>query len=168
MTDVERLLAIEEIKQLKARYFRCVDSQDWKGFATIFTDDALMDMTEALQVRDPSTGELQAPALPGAADFAASHQDEMRPRGAKTIVDWVSSQVGGGSTVHHGHMPEIEITGPDTARGVWAMDDIVQFREGMHLKGMHGFGHYHESYARGPDGWRISSTKLTRSRLELF
>jgi hypothetical protein len=32
MTDVERLLAIQEIEHLKARYFRCVDTKDWGGF----------------------------------------------------------------------------------------------------------------------------------------
>ena len=32
MTTVDELLAIEEIKQLKARYFRCVDTKDWEGF----------------------------------------------------------------------------------------------------------------------------------------
>lgn len=30
-------------------------------------------------------------------------------------------------TVHHGHMPEIDITGPDTARGTWAMFDYVEW-----------------------------------------
>ena len=29
-------------------------------------------------------------------------------------------------TVHHGHMPEIELTSPITATGIWAMFDIVQ------------------------------------------
>ena len=29
MNPIDRLIAIEEIKQLKARYFRCVDTKDW-------------------------------------------------------------------------------------------------------------------------------------------
>ena len=31
MDTVERLDAIEAIKQLKARYFRCMDTKDWDG-----------------------------------------------------------------------------------------------------------------------------------------
>ena len=31
---------------------------------------------------------------------------------------------------------------------------------------LHGFGHYHETYVRTPEGWRISSTRLTRLRVE--
>ena len=31
-----RLLEIEAIKQLKARYFRLMDTKDWKGFAAVF------------------------------------------------------------------------------------------------------------------------------------
>src|SRR3546814_6402828 len=36
------LLAINEIKSLKARYFRFVDTKDWVGLATLFTPDATM------------------------------------------------------------------------------------------------------------------------------
>ncbi len=32
MNDVERLLAIEDIRQLKARYYRCMDTKDWRAF----------------------------------------------------------------------------------------------------------------------------------------
>jgi hypothetical protein len=46
MDDTERLLAIEEIKQLKARYFRCMDTKEWDGFADSFTTDAVMDVPQ--------------------------------------------------------------------------------------------------------------------------
>ena len=45
---VERLEAIEEIKQLKARYFRCMDTKDWDGFTTVFAPDARMDVSGEL------------------------------------------------------------------------------------------------------------------------
>ena len=38
---MNRLLAIEEIKQLKARYFRFLDTKDWAGLTTVFTPDAV-------------------------------------------------------------------------------------------------------------------------------
>ena len=43
MTEGEKLLAIEEIKQLKARYFQCVDCKDWKGFSATFAADVEFD-----------------------------------------------------------------------------------------------------------------------------
>ena len=45
MDEVERLIAIEEIKHLKARYFRCMDTKDWDGLAGVFAPDAVMDMS---------------------------------------------------------------------------------------------------------------------------
>jgi len=36
---VQMLWDVEQIKQLKARYFRLLDTKDWDGFADLFTDD---------------------------------------------------------------------------------------------------------------------------------
>ena len=35
---------IEAIKQLKARYFRMMDTKDWDGLARVFTEDVHLDM----------------------------------------------------------------------------------------------------------------------------
>ena len=40
MATLEELDAIEQIKQLKARYFRCMDTKDWDGFQAVFAPDA--------------------------------------------------------------------------------------------------------------------------------
>src|SRR5450432_2804262 len=40
MDKLERLVAIEDIKNLKARYLRCADSKQWDEFETLFTPDA--------------------------------------------------------------------------------------------------------------------------------
>ncbi|MBC8188544.1 MAG: nuclear transport factor 2 family protein, partial [Proteobacteria bacterium] len=64
-------------------------------------------------------------------------------------------------TVHHGHMPEIEITGPDTASGIWSMVDIVQLGAGFK-----GYGHYHDEYRKQEGGWRIARMRLTRLLIE--
>ena len=41
MTDIERLLAIEEIKRLKSKYFYCLDHKDWAAWKTdVFAADA--------------------------------------------------------------------------------------------------------------------------------
>jgi hypothetical protein len=31
---------------------------------------------------------------------------------------------------------------------------------------MHGYGHYHETYVRLADGWRIKSIRLSRLRVD--
>jgi len=52
MNEIERMVAIEEIKQLKARYFRCLDTKDWLGYQCLYTQDAVMNARESVSVRD--------------------------------------------------------------------------------------------------------------------
>jgi hypothetical protein len=50
------------------------------------------------------------------------------------------------------------------AEGVWALHDIVIFPTGVRLD---GYGHYHETYAKGVDAqWRIASSTLTRLHMD--
>ncbi len=140
MDDVERLVAIEEIKQLKARYFRCMDTKDWAGFEAVFTEAAVMDMAE-------EAGDV----VHGAAEIAAYVRGHVDP-----VV-----------TVHHGHMPEITLTSSSTATGIWAMEDVLRWPEGGPLGAMHGFGHYHETYERVHGEWQIATLRLTRLRRDV-
>lgn len=146
MTDSERLAAIEEIKQLKAKYFRCMDTKDWDGFASVFADDAVMDMSS--EMRDGTT------------------EGDGITAGAQAIAAFVRGAVGNVITVHHGHMPEIHLTSGTTATGIWAMEDKLWWPDGSPLRHMHGYGHYHERYVRTPDGWRIAHLTLTRLRVD--
>lgn len=61
-------------------------------------------------------------------------------------------------TAHQVHFPEIEIDG-DTATAIWPLQDRLIWPDGRSLT---AYGHYHESYVRTADGWRISTQKLTR------
>lgn len=146
MEAAEEFLAIEEIKRLKARYFRCMDTKDWGGFAQVFTAEAVMDMSE------------EAGAAPG----DLSHIT----RGASDIAAMAEAGMEGVQTVHHGHMPEIEILSPTTARGIWAMEDRLRWESGP-VRNLHGFGHYHDTYEKGEEGWRIASTSLSRLRVDV-
>ena len=127
---------IEAIKQLKARYFRMMDTKDWDGMREVFADDVLIDTTD-------SGGRVVA----GADEFMA---------GLREILEDVL-------TVHHGHMPEIELTSATTATGVWSMEDMLRWPNGSEL---HGFGHYHETYEKVDGEWRIASCTLTRLRVD--
>ncbi len=44
--SLEQLWDIEQIKQLKARYFRLLDTKDWDAFADRFTDDCPHDLPQ--------------------------------------------------------------------------------------------------------------------------
>ena len=84
----------------------------------MFTDDVVMDTTAS-----------GGGVITGADEFMAFLQE--------TLGDVI--------TVHHGHMPEIELTSPTTATGVWALQDVLVWPNGMRLE---GYGHYHETYAK--------------------
>ena len=137
----ETLLEIEAIKRLKARYFRTMDTKDWAGFRAVFADDASIDVTEDA----------------GEAGIV---------EGGDAIAAFIEGAVGPATTVHHGHMPEITLTGPGTATGVWAMYDYVEMPSEEGRRGLHGYGHYHETYVKRGDEWRIASMKLSRLRVD--
>lgn len=153
MSPIDRLLAIEEIKQLKARYFRCVDTKDWEGLAAVFAPDATFDRRGAANVRDPWTSEW-SPPLPADSDIRA---------GRAAIICMIRDAVEHLHTVHHGHTPEIDVIDEVTARGIWAMEDELHDR-GLRLV-LRGRGHYHETYARLPTGWVIKSSRISRLAL---
>ena len=132
---MRRVDDIEEIKQLKARYFRLIDTKDWEGLAGVFADDVTID------IRSEGAG-----IHHGSVEFI--------PRLERLLKNAVS--------VHHGHMPEITLTSPTTATGVWAMEDWIWWEEGAPWNSLHGWGHYHEEYVKLHDGWRIRSLVLTR------
>ena len=130
--------SIEAIKQLKARYFRLMDTKQWDAYRQVFTDDMA---------------------------FYFESQDAPIATSGDEFVAFVRSRLATALTVHHGHMPEIELTSPDSARGVWAMSDWVDDPD-QH-RAFQGFGHYHEEYRRGEDGrWRISRLRLSRLRVD--
>jgi uncharacterized protein (TIGR02246 family) len=123
---------IEAIRRLKARYFRAMDTKDWVAMRHVFTDDVVIDTSEA--------------------GGGVVH-------GADEFMTVLKGTLDGAVTVHQGHMPEIDLTSDTTATGVWALNDIVIWPNGMRLD---GYGHYHETYEKGADGWRIKSSTLTR------
>lgn len=138
----------DAITRVKSRYFRYLDTKQWDRFAELFTDDAVLDTSDEMRRlgMDPELG---------------------MARGNKNIAQYVSAAVEGVSTVHHGHMNEVELLTPTSAKAIWAMEDKLWWPEGSGMAPMHGYGHYHETYELGADGnWRIKTLKLTRLRVD--
>ena len=129
---MDEMVEMERIKQLKARYFRTMDNKDWKGMRQVFTDDVVMDTTD-------SGGNII--------------------EGADAFMDFLEPTLRDAVTVHHGHMPEIEVTSDSTARGVWALQDTILWPNGSRMV---GYGHYHETYQKVGGEWKIKSSTLTR------
>ena len=141
MEPIERLVAMEEIRLLKARYFRLLDMKQWDEFETLFAPDATFDMRDAAGARD----------------------DGALRTGAPAIAAFVRDAVAGMVTVHHGHMPEIDVLSDHAASGIWAMEDVLRWTtdaDGTQV--LHGYGHYHDTYARVGGRWLIQSSRLSR------
>ncbi len=147
MDAVERLDAIEQIKQLKARYFRCMDEKDWPGLQAVFAADLVADFRDSTGTRD----------------------ERLLTHGAALYIRNLAPILQNITTTHHGHMPEIDVTSPTTATGIWAMEDLLWVGEGAPVpyKTMRGFGHYHETYEKIAGAWVIKTTRLSRLRIEV-
>jgi len=142
--SLERLVAKQELMDLKARYFRLLDTKQWVEWAELFTDDCSM------WVED---------------------QPEITYSGRDCFVNAIREVLEDATTVHHGHMPELEfdqISGPlVSARGIWAMTDFIEIPSSPSPVILRGHGHYHETYRREPgERWRISSLRLNRIRVD--
>jgi hypothetical protein len=148
---LSRLIAIEDIKQLKSRYFAAVDGKDWAAITDIFTEDAAVDFSGECKYHIGHHG-VTADAI--------NEADWLVIGGAAT-ARVIAGAVGQIIAVHQGHDPQIQVTSPDTAAGRWTLYDRLEYDHEV----MHGFGHYAEEYRRVDSQWRISALILTRIRV---
>ncbi|MDG2004446.1 MAG: nuclear transport factor 2 family protein [Novosphingobium sp.] len=141
MDQLERLEAIEEIRALKARYYRLMDTKQWEELKSVFASDMKVVTPEGKVYTEG--GDTYAAALRNSLENAVScHQN-----------------LGG----------EIEIGGPDNASAIWAMQDVIEWEEAhpnMGWKSILGRGHYHETYCKEGGAWCIATLMLTRLRLD--
>jgi hypothetical protein len=160
MDATERLTAIEEIKRLKAAYFRAMDMKDWNMFRDLFVEDCVIDTSEAFTPRDAAGQPIETalPVIPPNPDLII--------HGIDAFMAAQHHHLDGVSTVHHGHMPEIDLLSENEATGIWAMEDKLRWPAGP-MREMHGYGHYTERYVRVNGRWRIASLKLTRIRIDM-
>lgn len=131
MLDLE---AIELIKQLKARYFRFLDTRNMEGLATVFTEDA------------------KAHFLGGSYEFSLNSWAELEV----FYTENFSEQKFG---LHTGHHPEISVSG-DTAIGLWYLHDVfINLEQGITTQGS---ALYEDSYVKINSEWKIKSTRYKR------
>lgn len=128
------LEAIELIKQLKARYFRFLDTRNIAGLHSVFTEDA------SARFKGPDY------------DFDLTGWPALEAFYRKSF----SADAFG---MHNGHHPEIEVSG-DHATGIWYLQDIfVQLKHDITVMGS---ALYEDEYRLEDGTWRIATTGYVR------
>ena len=139
----DKFQEMEDIRQLKSRYFRLMDTKKFDDWSSCFTEDVKAHYE-------------------GAPRFSASMSSDIQIDGRGALVDGVRSLLENAVSTHQGFMPELEILSEKKASGVWAMYDRVLLTS----CDFRGWGHYHEEYVKESSGWKIKSIHLTRLRVE--
>ena len=154
MRDLETLNAIEDIRQLEARYARYADEKRWADLAGLFTADAVF--------RPLDVAGNEVARMSGREDIAA----QLGSRNSGDV-----------QPIHLLLTHEIEIESATAATGVWAMSDLIfrgdsaipEPQPGAALppfRTMRGWGHYHVTYRKEDGQWLIAARTQTRTRLE--
>lgn len=139
---IEDLIEIEQIKRLKYRYMRALDTHDWPLMRSLFVADA----------RTWYSG----------GKFSAQGIDIIMSQFEQTLgPHFYSSHV----ALH----PEIELISPAEATGYWRLEDTVHYiadgpadtrmRAGDELQGA---GYYRDEYVKVDGTWLIRSMGYTR------
>jgi hypothetical protein len=131
---IQALEDVEAIKRLKYRYWRCLDQKRWDELAECFTADATVDY--------------------GGGQY--------RFQGREAIMRFLRESLGverGTVGIHHGHHPEIELTGPTTGRGTWALCNYLI--NDAQKRGVRIGAYYHDEYVKSAAGWQLRHTGYT-------
>ncbi|HVM98284.1 MAG TPA: nuclear transport factor 2 family protein [Candidatus Acidoferrales bacterium] len=133
------LQEIEAIKRLKYRYLRCLDQKKWDELADCFALDARV----------------------------AYGDGQYSFEGRERIMDFLRSALSATTklTSHRCHQPEIELLSPTTAKGTWALDDVViDTRAQITLRGA---AFYEDEYVKQDGAWKITFTGYKRQYEEI-
>ncbi len=133
--DVQRLMDIEAIKQLKHAYFRCIDTANLDELAGLFHD--------AVEVH--FIGGTYEWKVSGKADYLSNIGQSFNAR----------------SIGHHnGHQPEIQILSETEATGIWYLADHMWLLE--HNALTTGTALYWDRYTKVDGRWLIRETRYER------
>ncbi|WP_046227900.1 nuclear transport factor 2 family protein [Paenibacillus dauci] len=143
LSGTDLLLTYEEIRMVKSRYCRLIDTKQWEALKDVFAPDAVADF---------STEGNPIPVL----------------EGRDTIVRVFEDLVDPAVTVHQVHSADIELLSATEARVLSPMEDYVTFPEGSAHKSFHGYGYYHETFIQLEGRWYIKHTRLERLRLDIL
>lgn len=152
MTESERLAAFEAIRDIRAKYWRGVDTADGELVRSILAEDCVLDYMGCCT--DPVSGVDHMPAM----NVVLKGRDS-----------WISDAFEGPHivTVHQGHQHEIEIIDETSAKGIWCFTDRFFMPPGSPFERLTGYGSYHETYTKEGSGWKLKTTRIERIRVEV-
>lgn len=132
---LQQLSDLEDIRTLKYRYYRAIDTADMDLLAGLFTEDVTVDYR------------------------GGGYRVNLS--GRENMLEFLANSFNSGSVaMHHGHMPEITLTGEDTATGIWYLEDVfISLEAQSHT---HGTAIYKDEYRRENGVWKIARTEYDR------
>lgn len=133
--DIQRLLDIEAIKQLKHAYFRCIDTGNLEELATLLHDD------------------VQVHFIGGSYEWKLNNKAEY----ISNVGAAFSNQAIGH---HNGHHPEIQMLSSTQATGIWYLADNMWILN--HKSFTTGTALYWDRYEKVADRWLIKETRYER------
>ncbi len=122
----QKLENINEIQQLRYRYWRAIRENVVDDLINCFSKNGKVDYGYGIELKN-----------------------------VKEITDFFNSLMGNGKTgfCPQGHNGEIEITGNDTAKGIWHVE-VLHTKEGERRGVI-----YHEDYVKEKNEWKIAFIK---------
>lgn len=180
MNDLERLVAIEDLRALQAHYVRHSVAGDWQALTGLFLPDARF-------IR-----------------YGPDDKPQVTMTSRDEIVRHMAAMVSSGTTLHHLHSWEIGIDSLTEARGLWATEDRIdrsndvpetdtatkvrdlwaaedwndssradvaddaREKPDRPFRTMHGYGYCHTAYRKVDGSWLIAEVKLFRSKNDLI
>lgn len=132
---LQQLSDLEDIRTLKHRYFRGIDTADLDLLSGLFTADLVVDYRGGTY--------------------------RVSLEGRDNMIEFLANSFHSSAVaMHHGHMPEITLTGDDTAEGIWYLEDIfINLDSRTHTVGS---AIYRDQYRREDGAWRIARTEYDR------
>lgn len=145
MTQIERLLGIEEIKLLRHRWSRYVDEGSWGKIAELLAPDAELDLSATRRKALSPDAEPLPPV-----------------RGAEAICRWLEDAMGSmPDQLHVVTMPEITFRSDDEAEAIWRQQSFLPNARGLDGRVGLGFGTIRDSYVRIEGRWLIRTMGVT-------
>ena len=129
------LIEMEQIKRVKYRYLRAMDTADHALLASLFTPD------------------VSARFVGGSYDVTVS--------GREKLLEYLAVSANADVVVNHNcHHPEIDLTAADAAEGLWYLQDWYYNK--VQKRTVRGAAFYRDRYAKQSGAWKISHTGYER------
>jgi hypothetical protein len=140
LDGLERLLAIEDIKLLRAKYCRSIDSHTFDRLHDVLTEDFVLDMSPTGKVLRS-----EVPVIAGRDTVIGMMHKAFAP--LKLLLHIVT-------------IPEIEFQDAAHATGVWRQETLIkENRPDLPGLGL-AYATVFDTYRKEPEGWRIASVRV--------